>query len=226
MPVDEPLVLDERLAQLLEPSGHDEAVGLVRGYYRPISKGGRFEGRGFDVFEGGVLSDNDPNHLTPEDLIAVQLLHVPMSPGVITALLSTDARKIESVLGRIGLDVVFEDPRAVELFGDHGPVEEAYHELRSIKGVGETTATKILARKRPHLVPIIDRAVRKSLGRKRGHIWQPLQVWIQDSNHARPAELERIRSDARLSNCPSILRIFDVLAWRVGTGKIELPTQV
>jgi|GEM_PF-1080076 len=78
----------------------------------------------------------------------------------------------------------------------------------------------------PHLVvPIIDRAVRKSLGRRRGSIWQPLQVWIQDSNHARPAELERIRSDADLSHCPSILRVFDVLAWRVGTGKTELPTQ-
>lgn len=225
MPVEEPLVLEGRLAQLFEPSGHGEAVELLKDYYRPISKGGRFEGRGFDCAEGGSLADNDPNHLTPEDLIAVQLLHVPMSPRVITALLITDAWKCDCFLAKIPVDLAFEDPKAVELFSDNGIVEQAYHELNLINGVGETTATKILARKRPRLVPIIDSAVRRSLGRKRGHIWRPLQLWIQDENQARVPELERIRSDAGLSNNLSILRVFDVLAWRVGTGKVELPSR-
>lgn len=222
MGVEEPLVLEGRLAQLFEPSGHGEAVDLLKDYYRPISQGGRFEGSEFDCLAGGSLSDNNPNHLTPEDLIAVQLLDVRMSPHVIADLLITDARKCDCFLAKIPVDLAFEDPKAVELFSDNGIVEQAYHELHDVKGIGETTATKILARKRPRLVPIIDSAVRRSLGRKRAHIWRPLQFWIQDENQARVPELERIRSDAELPNSLSILRVFDVLAWRVGTGKVEL----
>lgn len=222
---EEPIVLEDRLAQLFEPSGHGEAVELLKDYYRPISEGGRFEGREFDCLEGGSLADNNPDHLTPEDLIAVQLLNVRMSPRVITALLIVDAQKFEPLFAEIPDDLAFENPQAVEFFAGDGPVEKAYRELRSIGGIGETTATKILARKRPRLVPIIDSAVRKSLGRKRGHIWRPLQLWIQDANHARAAELEMIRSDAEQPDSLSILRVFDVLAWRVGTGKVELPSR-
>jgi hypothetical protein len=93
-----------------------------------------------------------------------------------------------------------------------------------LPGVGQTKATKLLARKRPHLAPIQDSVITKELGVAKAY-WKPLHRWLTQSGSANAQRLEHLRDQAGLGSKISLLRTFDVLAWRVGSGKTKIRTQ-
>jgi len=105
-----------------------------------------------------------------------------------------------------------------EDLGADWPVRTLYRELRKVPDVGETTATKLLARKRPHLVPILDSVVTTELGIVKGNFWLPLHAWLVADERANHHHLEDLRSLAGLGDDISALRVFDVLAWLTGKG--------
>lgn len=53
--------------------------------------------------------------------------------------------------------------------------------MRAIPGIGQTRASKLLARKRPHLLPIIDSVVSGALGLGNAGSWSALQVALGDA---------------------------------------------
>ncbi|MCT2260552.1 DUF6308 family protein [Brachybacterium muris] len=86
-------------------------------------------------------------------------------------------------------------------------------------GVGETVASKIMARKRPHLIPIDDSVVTRVIGRGRKSSWR--MRWMElreDSYLIDRAEEIRAHVDRRAL---STLRALDFVLWRYGkqTGK-------
>ena len=113
-------------------------------------------------------------------------------------------------------------PEEVDLpaadLGDTWPVRALYNELLSIPDVGETTACKLLARKRPHLVPILDTVVTQELSIVHGQFWLPLHDWLAADDRAHHLHLESLRSRAGLGPDISVLRVFDVLTWMTGKG--------
>jgi hypothetical protein len=81
------------------------------------------------------------------------------------------------------------------------------------KRIGPIRAGKLLARKRPHLIPVYDKRVREVLGRARpdGPWWHDLRCQlITDSDLVRLLQAVRARACA---DHMSLLRVFDVMYW-------------
>jgi hypothetical protein len=136
----EPNAVEQRLdAVLREPT----ARALVTCFFEPAQP---FAGHTFDG-----LGVNDPYRVTGDDIAAVTLLDVRLHPLAVRALLEAQAATVTEHLR--GIPEVLDLQRVVRL----------YDFLDRLPGVGETKATKLLARKRPRLVPIVDSVVRRAL---------------------------------------------------------------
>jgi hypothetical protein len=97
--------------------------------------------------------------------------------------------------------------------------------LTELPGVGLTTASKLMARKRPRLVPVNDSVVRAELGLQKA-LWAPLYDVFQSSDLA--VRLSTLGEEARRQKVDlppnlSALRLFDVIVWMVGTAKRGRP---
>ncbi|MFI0088080.1 DUF6308 family protein [Streptomyces bobili] len=79
-------------------------------------------------------------------------------------------------------------------------------------GIGWVTAGKLLARKRPRLLPVYDQAVRCILGRPKS-FWLDLRGALRADNHALHRELMVLRQAADIPASVSALRVCDVVPW-------------
>ncbi len=147
------------------------------------------------------------------------MLSVQIRGRVAIELLERRNERLSELLTHIPVNTPLVDLEPDEL-GDDWPVRAAYRELMNIDGVGETTATKLLARKRPHLVPILDSVVTRELSVVNGQYWRPLHDWLRADDRAQHGRLMRIRDAAGVGSDISVLRLFDVLAWMVGGNHV------
>jgi hypothetical protein len=101
------------------------------------------------------------------------------------------------------------------------PASELWARTEKLPGGGWVTAGKLLARKRPRLIPVYDRVARKALGRKKGDgWWLPLQAVLRD-NPDLVARLFELRTDSKIGEDISPLRVLDVAIWMQAYGKPE-----
>jgi hypothetical protein len=90
--------------------------------------------------------------------------------------------------------------------------------------MGATTASKIMARKRPHLIPIYDSVVGPLMGLKDSRGQWDLWHEVLTSNTDLPERLKALRTSAGLPDRISELRVMDVVLWMYGsTGQKETP---
>ncbi len=110
----------------------------------------------------------------------------------------------------------------VEVASADGPDFEAvrslYSALQGLAGIGETRATKLIARKRPRLVPIVDDVIKRTVFNNATRHWSPLHEALNKDEKALWNRLVHLREQADLSPYVSVLRVFDVLAWMEGSG--------
>lgn len=83
--------------------------------------------------------------------------------------------------------------------------------------MGPTRVSKLLARKRPRLLPVSDSFVEPVLGPIELH-WQNAHTAMSDA--ARRKTLRRIRQRANASDI-SLLRILDVTIWMRDRGDVQ-----
>lgn len=202
----------------------------------------RFTGALFNDL-GSDDSQSSANAITSDDIVAVstlsvhirnvhalQLLGEVFSPGAETATASLRGR------GRIpsALDVPVDVTQVRRLFAelptdlDLADATDSHMETAELlwkevrrKHMGPTRVSKLLARKRPRLLPIIDSAVCEQLGHKnRTDFYESLRTVLQDEELDLPSQLAEIRRQAvkesggdkrirRLSD----LRVFDIVLW-------------
>jgi len=149
--------LSDRLASLLAPDGTDTAVNALRAYFTPRPVG-RYSGAHFERLGGGGDRPHVADEFTAEDLVAVATLAVNISGDAAVEILATKQARLREILRRIPTDRALAD-LANEEIGSSWPVRGLYRQLNSITSIGETSAAKLLARKRPHLVPILDSVI-------------------------------------------------------------------
>ncbi|MFC8094825.1 DUF6308 family protein [Streptomyces sp. NPDC057301] len=89
------------------------------------------------------------------------------------------------------------------------PAHTAWRLLCDQPGMGWVTAGKLLARKRPRLLPVYDQVVRCILGRSKS-FWFDLHGALRAYNHALHSELTALRHAADLPETVSALRVCDV----------------
>ncbi|MBD8606033.1 hypothetical protein IFT73_04135 [Aeromicrobium sp. CFBP 8757] len=179
----------------------DHGADLVSEYYA----NGRFAG---NLFDG--LGENPVGRFTSDDLLAASLLDVRFEPRAVRGLVSDNAA--DTALAAIPADVAIWDGIAL---GAESDSMKLWQSLRELDGIGPTRASKLMARKRPHLYPILDSVVRRGLGLVNQNAWLGLQEALADGDLR--ADIDGLwtgSSDER----PSTLRLLDVAVWMRHSG--------
>lgn len=181
---------------------------------------GTFIGAQWDGFDPSGTRDSHPDHFTADDIASAALLSTPLQGRAVVELLSDGGGRFSAQLkqidqGRAFIDLVDRPEEMDLLLG-------IYEELKTVSGVGRTRASKLLARKRPHAFPVVDKVLRDTVFRE----------YRRDGHAARHALLKAFAADDRLlwdrlkswhetAKLPadvSILRVFDVVAWMDAKG--------
>lgn len=199
----------------------DFATCLVKRYLAPDSTTGRarYSGAYFERLGGGGDRPEIAYQFTAEDLLAVTMLRVRIDGYHALHVLDYQARELSDLLTQIPLGTALQDPQAEVLIAKDGPAWKLWQAIRDIKPrpedrrIGAVAAGKLLARKRPHLLPVYDSCVKKILKRPRtdNSWWHDLRCQlINDPDLIRQLQSVRARAGA---NHMSLLRVFDVMCW-------------
>jgi hypothetical protein len=182
---------------------------------------------GSDGYSGSqfeLIADvSEPDTITPRDIVAVSTLGVSVPPHVAVWLLSEKGRStVSSLLAQVPADLDVWD--ALTHIAKGKPLwrlwekldQEAWPRPTPGNGMGPTTISKLLATKRPRLVPIQDSVVMKLFPRTDN--W-----WMSFANALMSSELRHAVRDGT-SNAPdhlSLLRRIDVVLWMQYKPKTE-----
>lgn len=195
-------------ARFLAGEERARAVKCLRTYYAEYS-GAWFE----------RLSDlAHPFLFTASDFVAVSTLGVIVPPRVAIWLLEGAGREAAaSLLTAIPVGVPIWEATD-EILDEGSPAHQLWELLQErqwgrpdrANGVGPVTAGKLLAAKRPDLVPIWDQWVDDALGRV-DNFWLAIRYALMDTSFR--AILAETRDEADLPSTPSLLRILDIVVW-------------
>ncbi|WP_185995436.1 DUF6308 family protein [Nocardioides campestrisoli] len=202
-----------RLPHLLQSLDNGPALAALGRYYGPdpSTPTSPFTGARFDTWDSTGTRWEDRNRFTADDLVAVTFLSVNVPAEAAIKLLDTDAQRFTDLLEALGDDRDLVDEG--EAWSDDWAGWLLWSELMDLPGVGATTASKLLARKRPRLRPIYDTVVARVVGSET--LWEPLRALL----NAHPELHERLlhlRKEAGLHESISALRVFDVVTWMEG----------
>lgn len=157
------------------------------------------------------MGSADPDRFAATDILAVEALSVKVPPNSAAKLLDTEAEEFGSLLREIPADKDLWEVKASEL-GKNSPASKLYYRLKALDGVGPVTATKLMASKRPRLMPVIDSVVTKVLQPPGGKFWVPMRNQLADA--------DRRRKIADVMSCApdnvTLLRRIDVAVWMYG----------
>ena len=181
---------------------------MLRKYYS-----GAYAGALFDNCE--ALRSPDPNRFTHEDLLAVATLSVPLQ-----------GRSVEAMIARTdGLAFLLEDVPDVQLVdASNAHLVKLYslqRALDDVPGIGPVTRSKLLAHKRPSLVPIRDQHVLRAFGiAPNGSLTEPLRRALE-ADRSTLQQLARVREEAGVPEITN-LRSLDVIVWMLEYGDAQV----
>ncbi|MCC5952048.1 MAG: hypothetical protein JJU45_08120 [Acidimicrobiia bacterium] len=203
---------------LLRYVNADRAVTDLRDYFGKRT----YSGRRFERLGGGGDRVEIANRFTAEDLVACSTLSVNVPGRAAIAILEDRAGELQRYLQQIPVDAELwdaDDTAVDELIRSddpQGPADAAWRALDEIVGVGWVTAGKLLARKRPRLVPVYDTVVRDALGLEGGW-WVLLRRALTESSDV-VDRLRQLQLDAGIGTDISLLRVLDVTIWMAEQG--------
>lgn len=193
-----------------------QAVTDLRRYFGTEPRPERpapFTGGRFEELSGGGNRPAVKDVIVADDLIAVQMLSVQVPPTVALDLLEGDlGSAITKQLRRLPTNIELGTDAAADLIADKGPAQQAWRLLKECDGVGWVIAGKLLARKRPHLIPVYDDVVRCAYGTGKG-FWAWLHDRLRTQDGIIQHRLSQLRVDAELPDSIAALRILDVVFW-------------
>jgi len=181
-----------------------------------------FTGSWFDRLGG----DSSPNRLTPADLLAVSMLSVTVPARATVWILHEGADEIEALLRQVPADIdiwdanleIAPDSALVQLWTRLQAPSAQWEGGQDANGIGAVIASKLLARKRPRLVPMFDPVVVDALGAyESGRYWQTWQDSFADPEllpAVLAAQTEAAQSHPQIADL-SALRILDIVIWHM-----------
>lgn len=172
-----------------------------------------FTGSRFEHLAGGGDRPEVADRFTAEDLVAVQTLSVTVpAPVVLDILEGRLGVRLSGLLQAIPWDIDMVDVEA-DVLAEGSPADQAWSLLCAQYGVDWVIAGKLLARKRPRLVPVYDKVVRCALGRPSPSFWLALHAALREDEAALHRQLLELRQIAGLPETVSALRVCDVAVW-------------
>ncbi|BCW57836.1 hypothetical protein HP499_13570 [Paenarthrobacter sp. CM16] len=215
------------LPKILSQSKIDEAAALVGEYYTKLYRNDLPQtGSRFDDWAGGGDKGEVAHIITADDVLAVSFLSVQVTARAAIGLIETHAGEVSELLKRIPTDLdlsaVAPDEYA-EVLGSQSPANQLWRLLRGSDsyrwGIGPTTASKVMARKRPRLIPIFDSVVGPLMGHPTcDGQWETWHSVLTDGSGL-PERLRMIRRRAAIDHDISDLRTMDVVLWMFGKSQ-------
>lgn len=204
------------LAELLAVVDDPQATTDLRNYFQPDLPEGvapHYAGSRFEFIGGGGDRPETANQITLDDLVAVTLLEVHVPGDVALQLLEGSlGPDVARHLEQIPTDVSIGDPVAAQLFSTASHARVAWDLLEEPYGMGWVITNKLLARKRPRLIPVYDRVVRCAYGRP-GGLWNWLSALFAENGGVLTERLLAAHEAAGLSPHITPLRVLDVIVW-------------
>lgn len=212
-------------AEWLDPDlpGPKNPAALLETYLARYT-GGRFE---------VVAETTTPNAITARDIVAVSMLSVNVPPRAAAWLLDpAGARVVTALLEQIDPAPIW--LQASDVITDpEGPLIRLWALLRAPSTqlphvadeneIGPVIAGKLLAAKRPHLVPIYDRVVARALEAPNGRWWECWRASMSDE--ILRDRIRRVRATVAaahpLALALSDLRICDIVIWMAEHGAAQ-----
>ncbi|NKR31479.1 hypothetical protein GS504_19930 [Rhodococcus hoagii] len=201
-----------RLPKALVADDDGAAVEVLRRYFtEPLVKTGYLRsGARWDTWDSTGTRGRDADTFTADDLVAVTMLSVDVSPDGAQILLRERVDEFGELLVAVGPDRDLAD-EADELTPE-SPVCRLEAALWTVPSIGRTVASKLIARKRPRLFPIYDRVIGEVLDTKQAHL-EPVRTALRADDGALQRRLVSLREQAGLDEAVPALRILTVLAW-------------
>ena len=150
--------------------------------------------------------------MTAEDLLSVEMLSVSVPAEVSYQILhGALGENLSALLTKIPTDVSMGDPEAAEHLQDEAAASSAWRLLEEQHQIGWVTAGKLLARKRPKLIPVFDEVVRCALRGPKSW-WLSLHGELHSGSRLR-SRIAALRHKAEIPAHVSDLRVLDVVVW-------------
>jgi len=198
----------------------DFAACLVKRYLSTDTEGhARYSGAYFEQLGGGGDREDIADQFTAEDLLAVTMLSVRIEGYHALEILRYRTDELNGLLAQIPRNVDLQDPEAGVHIAKGGPAWRLWAAICDIEPrpernrIGPVAAGKLLARKRPNLLPVYDSRIKMVLNRPHtdNQWWYDLHdQLIKDPGFVQ--ELESVRKKAGAGHM-SLLRVFDVMCW-------------
>ena len=201
---------DNLAAELKPHTGKDNPVALIKKYF-----GDNFSGAEFDRY-----GSNAKNGITSDDLIAVTMLSIPISSNQLRGITPKEVCALMNRSDEIGalLRRIPSGPSLEQLSGRDfdrylapgSPADDLYELILGIIPRRRVATNKLIARKRPALLPVHDTVVRGALG-KTDNFWKS---WWQ-ALHERGDIVDRLKQLRHEADKPhlSLLRVADIVIW-------------
>jgi len=180
--------------RVLEPPARE----LVAAYY---DAEGPFAAHSFES-----LGENTRDAIAPDDLLALTLLDLALSPPAARALLGPRGAEIAALLHEVPDDCPLWKATDAHL----DAAAAVFEQLDALPGVGPVKAGKLLARKRPALIPVIDKHVIATLRAPKGEYWRTMRDALAQDALSDVVE-QALRGEVPAS-VPT-LRLLDVAMW-------------
>lgn len=167
-------------------------------------------------FEALARLNPDPNELGPADLVAVSTLSVQIPGRAAIRLLDlSHAAHIHRLLSDIPTDVDIVDIEPEALTGDSA-ASQLWKLLRAGRdGIGRTKTSKLLAAKRPRLLPIWDSFVEEATGLDTSDCWRKFQTVLRADDKAIWHWLTTLKREVSVLPAEvTPLRVLDILLWK------------
>lgn len=173
-----------------------------------------YTGARFERLDGGGDRPEVAHQFTAADLTAVRCLGTDIKPVSAIAILETHANRLSALLRRVPHTAIYEVPLAE--IGSSSAAGTLASMLISddFPHLGRMTAAKLLARKRPHLLPCYDIVVARVLGKPQD-ITRCLHAWFHTDSE-RTKSLAQVRDEIGGISDISLLRCLDAALWMHG----------
>ncbi len=221
----------------------DYALGLLSEYLERDVEGYVYSGAAFDTYARGPVSGQPGTRateiapavhaVTDSDLVALSLLSTRITGYQVLSITGPLADRIGDLLAQIPPQARIQDEDSDLLLARPGPAWKLWELLRDVTDrrtgnhLGPVAAGKLLARKRPDLIPISDSHTSEAFRRKPpgedATWWDDVRSAALDPRQTANGMtlweyLADLRAAAQATYLP-ILRVLDILGWMHGGGR-------
>lgn len=171
-----------------------------------------------------LIDNKSPNYITSKDLIAVSMLGVNVPATAARWILVEGKQELSSLLSAIDPHLDISDSDCD--LSNGSPAWLLFSKLAERYGLGRTITSKILAAKRPGLIPIYDQHVAAYLGFSREDYWNPWREFMQsDEGHKCANRVSDLAINLGIHGI-SQLRLLDVVIWMKQHGHKQIEPEL